>query len=184
MNLLCTTLIILVAGLVVISVAKIFINIHRNIKGQESFDKRYKVSFDKHFKKVKVPLIKMKIGGNLKYFIVDSGAEANILATDFFESLDPKYITQSDIEAQLISAEGSSTKALVVHIDLSFKKEKYPSIPFLVTKLVDATEWIQESTKICIAGILGSEFFAQYKWLIDFDERCIWVSQLDKEENE
>lgn len=40
---------------------------------------------------MKVPLIKMKIAGQLKYFVVDSGADNSVLSKSFYDSVNKQF---------------------------------------------------------------------------------------------
>ena len=62
MSVLSTVIGIIVGGMVLASVGKIYLGIYQTIKQQNLAANKYKVSFKKHFKKVKVTLIKMKVG--------------------------------------------------------------------------------------------------------------------------
>lgn len=185
MSVINTIIGIVVGGFVVASVGKIYYEIYKAIKKHNLYDTKYEVSFKKHFKKVKVPLIKMKIAGELRYFVVDSGADNSVLSKTFYDSVDPKNFTDVNYSMKIITPNGETEERPFVEADLSFKKDVFEDIPFLVSDLTSVENHIKSISNIVIAGILGSSFFNKYKWAIDFDERCIWVNPLEAvQENE
>lgn len=179
MSVLSTVIGIIVGGLVVASVGKIYLSIYKTIKQQNFEANKYKVSFKKHFKKVKVPLIKMKIAGELRYFLVDSGATNNVIEKNFYNSVDPKYFNDLKFSDQIISTNGVTEKRPIVGANLSFKKDVFEDVTFIVADIAPAVEFIKNASNIVIAGILGSTFFEKYRWAVDFDERCIWINSLE-----
>lgn len=184
MSVLSTVIGIVVGGLVLASVGKIYLGIYQTIKQQNLAANKYKVSFKKHFKKVKVPLIKMKIAGELRYFLVDSGATNNVIAKDFYNSVDPKYFNDLKCSDHIISTNGTTERRPYVGSSLSFKRDVFEDIPFLVSDMTPAVEFIRQKSNIIIVGILGATFFEKYRWAIDFDERCIWINSFEADQKD
>lgn len=160
--------------------SKVFVKIASAIKKHDQLDTKYKVSFDKHFNKVKVPLIKMKIAGQLKYFVVDSGADNSVLSKSFYDSVNKQFFVDLHYSQKILTPTGESTEQPFVETALSYKKDIFEDIPFIVADLSTVENYVYDTAKISIAGILGSAFFNKYKWAIDFDERCVWVVPQNK----
>lgn len=167
----------IVLGLLVgAAVGKMIFKIYQDIRKHNESQEKFKVSFKKHFKKVNVPLIKMKINGQLRYFLVDTGSEMNVLSNEMFETL-PKesYSKVVGQSVEITGFTGKTDEKPVILTNLSFKNDKYEDISFIVSDLSYVFNYIKDNSKIEIAGILGSYFFNKYRWSIDFDERCIWI---------
>lgn len=168
--------IILFCVLVVGAILKGALMIYKDIRRHNMAQEKFKVSFKKHFGKVNVPLIKMKINGQLRYFLVDTGSEMSILSSEVFETL-PKE-SYSKVIGQSVSVTGFTGKTdekPVILTNLSFKNDKYEDVSFIISDISYVFNYIKDNSKIEIAGILGSYFFNKYRWSIDFDERCIWI---------
>lgn len=179
MSVLSTIIGIIVGGMVLASVGKVYLGIYQTIKQQNLAANKYKVSFKKHFKKIKVPLIKMKVGEELHYFLVDSGATDNVISKSFFDTIDHKCFNDLHYAKPIVSANGTTKECPYMETTLSFKRDYFEDIPFLITDIKDAVDFIKEKSNITIVGILGSTFFDKYRWAIDFDERCIWINPLE-----
>ena len=176
MSVLSTIIGVIVCGLIVPAIGKMYYQIYQDIKKYNLNATKYKVSFKKYTNVFEVPLIKMKINGKLQYFIIDSGAENNVLTNATFKSLNPQSYTKLDIEDSIVTASGTTDKVPFIEMDLSYKKEVYNDVVFVVSDLTEAINYIKNKTNITIAGLLGSHFFHKYRWAIDFDERCVWIN--------
>lgn len=173
----------IVGVLVIIASFTILYRIVKSIKTQVDFKNKYKSSFTKYFHKLKVPIIKLKIGGDLRYFLIDSGAESNVLDKAIFEKLPKNSFTKLSEASDITSIAGNAVETFKISTNLSYKKEVYDNVEFNIVDLANVIEVVKSKSNINIVGILGSSFFSTYKWLIDFDERCIWISQ-NKTNNE
>lgn len=180
MNIVISIISLLVGLLLFGGICKIVVKIINDIKRCNQLDTKYKVSFNKHFNKVKVPLIKMKIAGQLKYFVVDSGADNSVLSKSFYDSTSKQFFTDLHYSQRILTPTGESTEQPFVETSLSYKKDIFEDIPFIVADLSTVENYVYDTAKISIAGILGSAFFNKYKWAIDFDERCVWVASQNK----
>lgn len=168
--------IILFCVLLVGAILKGALMIYKDMRRHNIAQEKFKVSFKKHFSKINVPLIKMKINGKLRYFLVDTGSEMNILGSEIFKTL-PKE-SYSKVMGQSVSVTGFTGKTEekpVILTNLSFKNDKYEDISFIISDITCIFNYIKDNSKIEIAGILGSCFFNKYRWSIDFNERCIWI---------
>lgn len=178
MNIIGYVFVGIVAVLVGYAAATIYYSIIKSIKSQVDFDNKYKSSFSKYFHNLKVPVIKLKIGGELRYFLVDSGAETNILDKNILEKLPKKCYTKladtSDITSVIPIDPVETSK---ISAELTYKNEVYSDVEFDIVDLTNVINLVKSKSKIQVVGILGSEFFSKYKWLIDFNNRCLWISQ-------
>lgn len=145
-------------------------------------DRDYKYCINIHkegFEKLKAPLIKMKIKGKYKYFLVDSGAAKNLISKKAFQSISKEGDEVKIVDnVHILGVSGKEDKAVpVIEETISVGRDKFVQ-NFMVSEEWETTrEYIHDTCGIEIIGLLGSEFFQKARWLIDFDNLVIWVKK-------
>lgn len=137
---------------------------------------KYAISFKKNYKG-KVPLVKVKLGKNYYYLVVDSGASINMLDGKIVESMEKEIFIPTDNQKVIETASQAFTGKTVI-ASPAIGRHKFTDTEFVVsTELYKALETIQEKidSKIPIIGLIGSGFLEKYAWSIDFDEMVIWI---------
>ena len=132
---------------------------------------KYKVCFKKGFKKCGLPLIKLKINGKLEWFLLDTGANSNVLKDSYFNNLElkPEKIKESTYH----SAE-NELSSFEIECDLSYNKTNFKDEQFTVAKLNTFEEpW----NGFNIIGIIGSPFFSRYRFQFDFEDLVVWINK-------
>ena len=66
-------------------------------------------------------------------------------------------------------SEGQNKECLIVETTFIFEGKEYTPI-FLVLDATEAISQVQKETEVQIHGILGTPFFIENKWIIDFDK--------------
>lgn len=136
----------------------------------------YKVKFNKSYDKLKLPMITLNIAGKKANFILDTGAETSILNTKFYDTLDKSKVEERGKDV-VYSANGGKTESKEIVTNIKYEKEDY-TISCLVTDINDMMEHIGKKNGIKIAGLLGSDFFVNNRWVIDFEEKVVWIEQM------
>lgn len=113
-----------------------------------------------------IPIITMFSGTNKINFLLDTGASQS-----FISQKASKYINgiETTCDLSLISANGSEeSHCKVVETILSFKHRNF-KVKLTVNKNLDTAFFdLKEKKGITLHGILGSDFFNKYSYIIDF----------------
>ena len=144
-----------------------------------SYQYRYAVSFKKSFKKLQLPLIRFKVEGEYKTFLLDSGSQGNLLDKKFVDSL-PKNLTDNikDSDVAFIGVEGNNTTDnKTLKLKLSHGSKKFPETEFTVLDLRPTFKILEKKIQEPIAGLLGAPFFEKYRWQLDFEELVVWIKK-------
>jgi len=150
-----------------VGISLLITDVRNRIKNQY----KYKVCFDKGFKKCGLPLIKLKINGKLEWFLLDTGANANYLKESYFDTVELKPDMIGKTES---NDSNNKLQTSDYNFDLSYNKAHFQSEKFSVTTLNTFNEPFQGYD---IVGIIGSPFFGRNKWSFDFDELVVWINK-------
>lgn len=140
---------------------------------------KYYINFKGDFKNSNIPIIKLKIRGKYKYFLLDSGANINILSKEML----PTIMKQSDnikvVGDKSVVGIGSNCEdpAFVISETISIGKDKYEENFTVLDNWENSRREISKLSNIQVIGILGAEFFKKSKWMIDFDKHVVWVKK-------
>ncbi len=117
------------------------------------------------------PCISINIGGSPFMFSLDTGAETNILDTRFKAALSPYYNIDSQTVLYSFRKESSETSYTRLY---SLQVGRLPCRP-MRTSFLNLSEWNRVSAGPTVDGILGYEFFDQFKVCIHFKKRMIYL---------
>lgn len=147
--------------------------INRDISGSVDIHKE-------GYNRSKFPIIKAKIRGKYKYFLVDTGANVNILDYNLYQELvngEIIYSSNTKIKITGPGTAGEPEDVSIVTEDVTIKDITI-KIEFALNKAwEEARKQVSNSSGLPIIGILGSEFCNDSKWMIDFDNLIIWVKK-------
>lgn len=142
-----------------------------DIRNRINNSNKYRVCFKKGFKKCGLPLIKLKINGKLEWFLLDTGANSNVLKESYFNSLEEK---PEILGEQKHNNTDNEIQSLVIELDLSYNKVKFGLEKFNIIKLgTFENTWNGYN----IVGIIGSPFFERNKWAFDFENLVVWINR-------
>ena len=150
----------------------------KSLKKSINRDYKYCIEFDKDaFELSDMPLIKVKIFDKYRYFLIDSGANNNVLCHKTIA----KYPEFKDLE--IINNENKFVGAnmdealdsKMSKCDIKVSGEKFDNQIFQLTNLSGVIDIVKEESGIEFIGILGTNFFNKANWVLDFEEKVIWV---------
>ena len=126
------------------------------------------------FNKSGMPIIEVKINKVPYKFMLDSGANINVLDKRVFDILNiSKEDTKKSGGFTTASGELDSN---VFKADIGFKyKNTSFKEEFEVIDMSGPFDTIESRDGVKINGILGSTFFNKYKWNIDFENLVVWT---------
>lgn len=134
------------------------------------------ISFKKSIVKSGLPLIKLTVGGERYGFLLDSGANVNWLDKDCLGNIPKSAYELTSCEGiESYGASGSiEVEDKVCDLNFSYGNTKFKE-SFKVASLAQGFKVIEEETGYKLCGILGNEFFQEYRWKLDFDRMVVWI---------
>lgn len=146
---------------------------------KKSYIKQYKywIDFDKDaYDGSALPVIRVKIRGKYRPFLLDTGCNKNLLSTDALKEL-PEFDTFVPVGTNTMMGVGHTEKVTnyIVSEHISINKEGF-DLEFLMSDaLTGIFGTIKEQSGVELIGILGTEFFEQARWMLDLDKKVVWI---------
>ena len=135
------------------------------LRKQNEVKEKTKISFWETFNLLNVPVITMKSNGKNINFLVDTGAEKSFIDSRILSSINcteiPNWV------GKVSGVNGVTVDTIFCDVELSFKEKTY-NFRFQSFDFSKTTESIGNG--VVINGILGSDFFDTYDYVIDFQE--------------
>lgn len=124
------------------------------------------MSFKEAMDLVELPVITFYNGNTKLNFLLDTGSNKNIINNVVLESLNYKKIDEDGIP--VIGFNGTASIAESIEMDFNYKDKIYSS-NFQVLDMQEAFSQVKAETGVQIHGILGSLFFQEYGYVLDFE---------------
>lgn len=114
-----------------------------------------------------IPIVTFKHKDMKLNFVLDTGSSNCSINEEIVQSLE--YDEVENKSTNLIGMDG--IKRIVPHckIALSYKEQTF-EYEFLISDMSEAFKHIKKTTGVTLHGIIGSDFFNQYKYILDFNE--------------
>ena len=152
--------------IVIILLAVIFLAIIANIIEDYYKQKKYKsISFKEAMDLAELPIVTFYNKDKKLNFLLDTGSDFSHINKSALPSLEYKEINGNK---NIISAGGSTQSLGCCEMTVTYKNQKFVD-KFYVSDLDKAFGVIKSETGVQIHGILGSKFFAKYKYILDFE---------------
>ena len=156
----------MVLKIVVILLAVILLAII--INGAEDYcrqKKREHISFREAMDLVELPIVTFYNKGAKLNFLLDTGSDLSYINKSILSSLEYKEVNES---RNIISVGGNSQTLGCCDMTVTYKNQKFID-RFYISDLDEAFGAIKTETGVQIHGILGSKFFAKYKYILNFE---------------
>lgn len=124
------------------------------------------ISISDSIKCVGLPIILTSSKPHLN-FLIDTGASHNVIFSFVYEGL-PDYFSLLDSEKSMYGIEGNVVNNRQVKATIEIENTKAETT-FSVLEADEVVYRMQHENGFQLHGILGSEFLADNKWIIDFD---------------
>lgn len=124
------------------------------------------MSFQNSMDLAELPVVTFKQGDKKINFLLDTGSNNCIIDSTFVKTIE---YTSLGGETSITGMEGKAQKAGICIIKMSYKDREY-EYPYVVQNMSDAFGSIKKETGVTIHGMLGSKFFNEFKYVLDFDE--------------
>ena len=146
--------------LVLIVLAAIIIN------GVEDYNKKEAMSFREAMDLTSLPIVTFYQGDKKFNFLLDTGATLSVINQAALESITH---TTTDKAGELFGVDGVKREVSYASINLTYKSKEYTE-EFQVLDMQEAIDQVKAESGVNMVGIIGSEFFRKYKYILDFDE--------------
>lgn len=135
----------------------------------------YYYSMRNSFKKTGLILFKVDIENQLYNFLIDTGANVNLLSDTLFDKLSYSGTLTGDSTLVNFSENPSSINKNAI-INFSITNKAYSNIEFV---LGDCNAFnMQETYGIDLHGVLGSIFLQENNWAIDYEKLLIKIPKI------
>lgn len=124
------------------------------------------MSFKAGFDLTNLPIVTFHQGNNRFNFLLDTGSNKCVINKAILDQIKHTKVESNDT---LIGMEGNKVSVDKCVITLYFNDRGY-TFEYLVNDLSQAFDSIRMETGVKLHGIIGSEFFNQFKYVLDFAE--------------
>ena len=154
--------------LTVVCVA-LFITMFEDIKKSN----RKKISFKEALDLTELPVVTFISKGRKLNFLIDTGANNSILNESVADKMKLKCEEFEGVETN--TAGGNINLNKVTNLTIKFDDKREYDECFLISNMDEAFNSVKAETGVMIHGILGSNFFARNKYIIDYDSLALYV---------
>lgn len=133
--------------------------------------KSSEISFREAMDLAELPVITFYNGDKKINFLLDTGSNISYLNESIVSSL----VTESTGEASnIIGIEGNKVNCKICKMIIRRKNQEFEE-EFSIADLDKAFSIVKKESGVQIHGILGSRFFAKYKYVLDFKDYIAYV---------
>lgn len=134
---------------------------------------RKKISFKEALDLTELPVVTFISKGRKLNLLIDTGANNSILNESVSNSMKLKYEEFEGVETN--TAGGNINLNRVVNLDIQYDDKRVYNEVFLIANMDEAFNSVKQESGVMIHGILGSNFFARNKYIIDYDSLALYV---------
>lgn len=134
---------------------------------------RKKISFKEALDLTELPVITFIGEGKKLNFLIDTGANNSILNESVAKKMKLEFKEFEGVETN--TAGGNINLNKVTNLVIKFDDKREYDECFLITNMDEAFNSVKAETGVMIHGFLGSNFFAKYKFIIDYDSLALYV---------
>ena len=134
---------------------------------------RKKISFKEAMDLTELPVVTFIGKGRKLNFLIDTGANNSILNESVVNKMKLKCEEFEGVETN--TAGGNFNLNKVTNLTIKFDDKREYDECFLVSNMDEAFNSVKAETGVMIHGILGSNFFARNKYIIDYDSLALYV---------
>lgn len=120
-----------------------------------------------------LPVITLYQGDKKFNFLLDTGSTDNVIDSNVLSTLEHEKI---EYEGTLTGLDGIVNKVSACNITFSYKKKSY-AYSYLVKDMSVPFDMMKQEYCVNLHGIIGSNFFNKYKYVLDFAELIAYSKQ-------
>jgi hypothetical protein len=123
------------------------------------------ISFGQGFALTELPIISLYQGNKAFNFLLDTGSNDSIIDSNILAKMEHEMLDQ---ESSLYGMEGNCQTVKRCNISLSYGDSDFP-YEYLICDMKEAFGRIKKESGVTLHGIIGSKFFNEYKYVLDFE---------------
>ena len=163
---------IIVLGVLIIIIIGVYtvINLHLKVSSiaeSKASKDRSMISFKESLDLTSLPIVTFEVGKEKFNFLLDTGSDVSYINENLLPKFKHVKIKENPIE--VIGIEGNPIEVYPIGSILKYKEMEFKNI-FYISDLERAFSIVKNSTGVQIHGILGSLFFQNYKYVLDFND--------------
>lgn len=174
------TVLIIIGFVVFLGIPLMYMLIHLNkvIQKNYIFDvKLFKrkgdiLEFSNNYKTHKLPFISLNFNGQKYNFLLDTGADVNVINESAFNVISNGTIQL--IPNGLIITAGTDVMSQKANVPFKYINKKFEET-FAIMNLDANFNFLHKKHGVLLHGILGSNFFEAHRWSIDFENMVLWT---------
>ena len=128
--------------------------------------KKVKISFKESMNLTELPVVTFYNGTNKLNFLLDTGSNLCVINSNSLKHLE--YTKLNEI-GHIHGMEGNIVDVEYIFMNFTHNEKLYTS-KFQVVDMQEAFDNVKKESGVTIHGILGSKFFEEYKYVLDFKE--------------
>ena len=122
-----------------------------------------------------LPIVTLQNNGKKFNFVLDTGSYHSIINTDVLNHIPHK---ETDMSASIAGIDGVTHKdQAVVHTEFLYKDKTIPA-RLVVSDLSKVFAEIKKETGVQLHGLLGSDFFRDNRYIIDYKEMVAYSKKI------
>lgn len=136
--------------------------------GVQDYNSKKKVgmSFRESMNLTELPVVTFYNGTNKLNFLLDTGSNMCVINS---RNVEPLSYTKLNEGGSIHGMEGNTIDVEYISMDFTHNGKPYTST-FQVVDMQEAFDKVKQESGVTINGILGSKFFEEYKYVLDFEE--------------
>ena len=154
---------IIVTFLILIVVLIIFLAFSIVYSNKEKLEK---ISFKESMDLTGFPIVTFYIGENKLNFILDTGSNVSYINKDCLSDIPYKKI---DKVTYVTGFQADEEPKPFAYFEFYYKENKFED-EFCVVDLSPSFSQIKQQSGVVLHGLLGSNFFQKYRYVLNFDE--------------
>ena len=124
------------------------------------------ISFRQAFELTEMPIVTFYNNGEKFHFLLDSGSNNCIIDSNVLEKMTYK---ETDKVVKVVGLEGNVKEVQCCILPLTYKDKEY-EYWYMVVDMEKAFSVVKNDTGVTLSGLIGTNFFNHYKYVLDFDE--------------
>ena len=142
------------------------------INGVQDYNrKKVGMSFRESMNLTELPVVTFYNGTNKLNFLLDTGSNMCVINSRNIESLSYTKLNEG---GSIHGMEGNTIDVEYISMDFTHNGKPYTST-FQVVDMQEAFDRVKQESGVTIHGILGSKFFEEYKYVLDFKELIAYI---------
>lgn len=123
------------------------------------------IPFKESIDLINLPIVTFTNNNVKLHFLLDTGSDDSYINFDVLDKLNIKK--SYNVKRDIVTGNGNISSSQIVLMDIYYKEQCFENA-FVVSDMGEAFDTATESSGIKIHGILGSIFFAKYKYVLDY----------------